>query len=126
MIVCPYCSNSAIIMSGAVLYPRRVDLRSRNFWICEPCDALVGCHVGTIKPFGILANKRLRAFRILAHKHFDKYRDLAGISRNEAYHWLADKLSISKTKCHIGLFDFGMCKLVISICRHTYNRIISH
>lgn len=102
---CPYCEGQVHLVTGAIIYPHRPDLYNRMFYLCEPCNAYVGCHQKTGKPFGRLANKELRAAKQLAHKTFDPIWKDAHLSRSEAYAWLAEQMQISPKNCHIGMFD---------------------
>ena len=113
---CDYCGRKAVLTTGDVVYPHRPDLRGRVFWVCEPCDARVGCHPDTATPLGRMANADLRAAKQEAHKVFDPIWKDGRRSRSDAYTWLAYKLGISKSKCHIGLFDIAMCRKVVEVC----------
>lgn len=117
---CPYCNNEACLVGGDVIYPHRPDLRYRRFWLCAPCDAYVGCHEGTERPLGRLANSELRQAKIAAHAAFDPlWRPLNGhrrMTRKAAYGWLARELRIERENCHIGMFDVATCRRVVEIC----------
>lgn len=113
--VCPYCKATAEKVTGKEIYPHRPDLYPLVFYRCTPCGAHVGCHRGTDKPLGMLANADLRTARICAHEAFDQlWREkLPGkMTRSQAYFWLADKLGLSVEKCHIGMFNEAQCRQV--------------
>lgn len=55
MTTCAYCGKPAALVTGRKIYPHRQDLWDKKIWECAPCEALVGCHPGTIKPLGRLA-----------------------------------------------------------------------
>lgn len=115
---CPYCAASAEMVSGDVIYPHRPDLFEKKFWRCEPCDAYVGCHpVGPghdgTRPLGRLANAELRRAKQAAHAAFDPIWKNREMSRAKAYRWLANRLSVPASECHIGMFDTHQCKAVI-------------
>lgn len=114
---CPYCDGFAEPCGGDVIYPHRPDLYAKNFYICVPCDAYVGCHPGTTKPLGRLANAELRAAKSDAHVYFDLIWQSGELTRTEAYAWLAEQLSITTDQCHIGMFDVDMCKRVNDVCK---------
>lgn len=79
--------------------------------------AYVGCHKGTNKPLGRLANAELRLWKRKAHAAFDplwKYGVFKG-RRKEAYRWLATVMRLPEEKAHIGMFDVAECKRLISI-----------
>jgi len=115
MIDCPYCHAPAKLVYGHEHYKDRPDLYHAAFWTCDPCDARVGCHKGTTKPLGTMANMRLRKLRMLAHKAFDKVWIGGKKKRSIAYRRMAKKLGIKENRCHIGEFDVDMCLRVIEI-----------
>jgi hypothetical protein len=113
--ICPYCNNEAQLVSGDVIYPHRPDLRSKAFYLCRQCGAYVGCHPGSVRPLGRLANAELRSAKIAAHEAFDPLL-LNHESRSAAYRWLAQQLGINRADCHIGMFDVNQCRRVVEIC----------
>lgn len=120
--ICPYCGNASEHVDGTTIYPHRPDLAVKKFWRCQPCDAYVGCHLGTPEPLGTLANAELRKARSEAHNAFDALWDFDGkpMTRKEAYAWLAAELGIETEACHIGMFDLAMCKKVVeAVTRRT-------
>ena len=68
---CPYCGKMPELVFGRKIYPGRLYLYSKRFYLCEPCNAYVGCHEGTDIPFGVVANAELRAARSEVHRVFD-------------------------------------------------------
>lgn len=119
---CPYCNEPAQFMeSSASLY------RGTEYgpvWACLPCEAWVGCHPGTTKPLGRLADRELRRAKVEAHRAFDPLWR-AGLdvgatqreARTTAYRWLANALGLIEDDCHIGKFDLPRCRAVVDICR---------
>lgn len=71
------------------------------------------------------SNKRWRAtpgselaqLRMEAHLVLDVHWEFGGCTRSEAYIWLAGRLGISGTDCHIGMFDEEQCRRSIAVCR---------
>lgn len=114
---CPYCQQETHLVTGKLIYPHRYDLEDKQFYLCKPCDAYVGCHKGTNKPLGRLANAELRRYKIKAHALFDPVWKSGNMPRAEAYKWLAESLNIPAKDCHIGEFDIELCKKVIEICK---------
>ena len=110
---CDYCDSVAKLVIGKEIYPHRRDLHNKRFWQCKPCNAYVGCHPNTDKPLGRLANAELRQVKINAHSVFDTIWKSGEMSRTKAYKWLADKLNIKDSECHIGMFDIEKCKDVV-------------
>ena len=91
-----------------------------KMWICRPCRAWVGCHKGTIKPLGRLADAELRGWKVRAHKAFDPRwtgKEKKHAARKQAYAWLAGALGIKYADCHIGAFDVDQCRRVVEICQ---------
>ena len=116
-IKCDYCGKDAELVKGDVVYPERPELRKLYFWQCAPCHARVGCHKGTKKPFGRLADSHLRYWKVQAHEVFDrKWKSGGQKKRTKMYFWLAGELGISEKDCHIGMFDVETCKKVVEVC----------
>ena len=113
---CPFCHNPAIQVKGKTIYPHIHYLHEKNFFLCRPCDAYVGCHPGTAKPLGTMANVDTRRARIEAHAAFDPLWRGRSMKRKEVYQWLADRLGVPVKRCHIGEFDLETCKRVVTIC----------
>ena len=76
----------------------------------------MGCHEGTRRPLGRLANAELRAAKMAAHDAFDPLWRASGVRRNAAYRWLATAIGVELSKCHIGMFDVATCQRVVSAC----------
>jgi len=106
-----------MLVTGKVIYPKRRDLFGKHYYLCALCDAYVGCHDGTLAPFGRLANRKLRAAKQAAHAVFDPLWRSGRVTRKQAYAWLAKELGITTANCHIGMFDEDVCASVVQICR---------
>ena len=122
-IPCPYCGkDAAFLESSAAVYSGR---DYGPVYACIPCGAWVGCHPGTKRPLGRLADKSLRAAKQAAHSAFDPLwaakmkRDglNKGHARGKGYAWLAGQLGIEAKDCHIGMFDVDQCRRVVAICK---------
>lgn len=114
-VTCPYCNQPAQLVGGNGLYPNRPDLAHKRFWLCAKDAAWVGCHPGTERPLGQLANYELRQAKMEAHVVFDPLWKLGYMKRRDAYSWLASQLGIETA--HIGEFDVETCRRVVEICR---------
>jgi hypothetical protein len=123
--VCDYCKSKSQLVYGDAIYPHRRDLWEKVFYQCKPCKAYVGCHPGTSKPLGRLANAQLRAAKSHAHQAFDPLWKSRRISRAQAYQWLAEQLGIDPKDCHIGMFDVPTCTKVLRICAAERARLAS-
>lgn len=121
-VVCPYCQGRATLVGGAVIYPFRTDLHDRRFYLCAPCGAWVGCHLGTEKPLGVPANAATRQARIQAHDVFDPIWKTGRMDRQAAYAWLAGLLGIRPEACHISWFDEDQCAEVVRLCERYWAR----
>lgn len=115
-ILCPYCGGGAESVGGDTIYPHRPDLFKKKFWSCGPCGAYVGCHKGTDRPLGRLANAELRSSKMAAHRAFDPLWRDGPMKRKAAYAWLTRALGIDGADCHIGMMDVAMCKRVVEVC----------
>ena len=113
--ICPYCNNPAKLVTGREIYPKRLDLYDKKFYACMPCGAYVGCHPGTERALGGLANKETREARGMAHQAFDPMWKSGKMSRREAYAWLKKALGAAG-EVHIGNMSVKECSRVTSAC----------
>jgi len=128
--LCPYCGQPAMLIESGPRYRPEYG----PYWSCDPCDARVGVHRGTVRPLGRLANAELRAARIRAHAAFDPLwhrthtayperrnnrNTLKRIGRTRAYQWLAEHLGVAVSACHIGDFDVAQCARVVQLIEQT-------
>lgn len=120
-VLCDYCGNDAVLVTGKDLYPHRPDLFGVKAWQCKPCKASVGCHKNSKKnaPLGRLANAELKKLKMAAHAAFDPLWKNKIMKRKEAYSFLAEKLGIEFKDCHIGMFDEETCRKVVEVCKGT-------
>lgn len=97
---CPYCPGKPILIChGHPLYPYRMDFS--NIWICPECKAFVGCHEGSDRPKGFLADAEYRRLRKIAHGLFDPLWKRKEMSRRSAYKRMAEVLNIPPNEAHI-------------------------
>ena len=124
IVECGYCGKAASVASGKILYGANHKLASKYFYYCKPCQAWVGMHEKTKKPFGTLAKATLRKNRAQAHQCFDpiwmklatEYKLNKKVARQRGYMWLSNELNINFNECHIAMFDIETCKKVIRLC----------
>ena len=121
---CPYCRAPARLVEGDVIYPHLPWLHDKKFWMCEPCDAYVGCHRPKVgygdgtRPLGRLANAGLRKAKRAAHAVFDPLWEEGYFhNRKATYAWLAGEMGLQEGSAHIGEFDEEQCAAVINVCR---------
>ena len=121
---CRYCQQPApLLRFRDPGYPYSRDYGPT--FVCVPCKAWVGCHPGTEKPLGGLANAELRAAKMAAHAAFDPLwrrkieRDgcSKGHARRAGYAWLAEQLGLPVEKTHIGYMNLDECRRVVEVCQ---------
>lgn len=121
---CRYCQNEApLLRFGDAGYPYQRDYGPT--YVCTPCGAWVGCHRGTTKALGGLANAELRQAKIDAHAAFGPLwqRKIArdkcnkGHARRAGYKWLAAQLGLPVSKTHIGYMNLEECQKVVEVCK---------
>lgn len=108
--ICPYCKKEAPCVDSSIIYGRSYG----NVYLCEDCDAYVGCHKGTKKPLGTLANRELREWRKKAHAEFDPLWKGGRMKRSQAYAWLKKSLN-SEKDIHIGESDIELCQKIVEL-----------
>ena len=112
--ICPYCQKEIQKVKSKDVYGYT---GFGKIYICFPCNAYVGSHKNTEEPLGTVAKIGRRNARMRAHAAFDPLWKNGGMTRFEAYKWLADKLDIKLKNCHIGYFDEVLCNRVIQILK---------
>lgn len=131
-LTCPYCLCASKLTTAAEVYD--VADRPNNLMrVCYSCLAWVGCHSGTDRALGSLADDITRRARLAAHNHFDqlwkpvkgqKYAvqttDQSKRLRRIAYVWLAAAMGLSEEFTHIGMFDETQCGQVVQLCQRYF------
>ena len=116
-ITCPDCGKKLKLQRKGLYGP---------YYRCAgwpDCDIAHSAHADG-RPMGIPANSATRSARRAAHNAFDSLRIELGWSKSDGYQWLAKKMSISTTKCHIGRFNVHQCKQVMILCERQRPRPI--
>lgn len=111
--ICRYCGGKVVLTDASAIYGKGND----PIYLCTNCNAYVGCHKGTTRPLGKLANAALRMKRQETHGIFDAFWKARGWNRSGAYIWLARGMSLSEDDAHIGNFEMDECEQVIHLCR---------
>ncbi|MCM1297763.1 MAG: DUF3268 family zinc-finger domain-containing protein [Muribaculaceae bacterium] len=123
--ICRYCGGVVRQVPASKVYgveaARRLRLTKEWFYQCQNCNARVGCHRGTKRPLGNLANEVLRLKRMETHQVFDGFWRSNGMTRTAAYKWLAERMGLTEAQTHIGGFEMDQCQQVIDICRREEN-----
>lgn len=110
-IVCPYCDEIPELKTSEEFYG--IDYGT-NLYVCTPCDAYVSTFGRSRRPKGSLAKLQLRQLRVEAHKQFDVLWKYRGMTRTQAYKWMAKFMGKSKEEAHIGLFTEEECQKLIT------------
>lgn len=122
---CPYCGDRVVRKQSQVVYGLGRDYGWLYTCASYPkCDAYVGCHPGSTRPLGRLADPELRKWKNAAHAAFDplwkRKMERDACSKNEArtaaYAWLSKMTGIVPDKCHIGMMDVTACQWVVEVC----------
>jgi len=114
---CPYCNKPTILRPSSFVYGKNAPDYGW-FWLCvryPRCDAYVGCHPGTQRPLGTLANKSLRNLRVTTHTNFDQLWKQGKISRKESYLLLQDALNLQPEQAHISRLNERECQRIIKL-----------
>ena len=117
--ICRYCGGVIRLVSARKIYGSSTDrlgLAGENIYLCQNCNARVGCHKGTNRPLGNVANEVLRLKRRETHQVFDGFWKGLGMSRTQAYKWLSNRMDLSEKDAHIGGFEMDQCQQVIDLC----------
>lgn len=113
--ICCYCGGTVRVYGAAAA--KRLKLEKEMFYQCQNCNARVGCHRGSKRPLGNLANEVLRLKRMETHQVYDAFWKSKGMIRTQAYKWLAERMQIPEQQAHIGSFEMDQCQRVIDLCR---------
>jgi hypothetical protein len=122
--ICRYCGGVIRLVPARSIYGdavKRLGLEQEKIYQCQNCNARVGCHKGTNRPLGDVANEVLRLKRMETHQVFDAYWHSRGMSRTQGYKWLARQMKLPEAHTHIGGFEMDQCQQVIDLCR-TYEK----
>lgn len=117
--ICRYCGGVIRLVPAESVYGlsvERLGKKGEKLYQCQNCNARVGCHKGTARPLGNVANEVLRLKRIEAHQIFDGFWNRQGMSRTAAYKWLAARMGLPGETAHIGGFEMDQCQRVIELC----------
>ena len=110
--ICPYCKKEAPWVDNKLVYGRRYGKSYMCYW-CKECDAYVGCHNNGTIPFGTMANRELRQWRMKAHRAIDPlWQERKVMTRERVYNLLRELFG---RQIHIGESDVETCKKIISL-----------
>jgi hypothetical protein len=121
-LICPYCKSPANFQ-----YDSKSVYHGKDYgpiYICQPCDAYIGCKRGTYIPLGRLANAELRAWRKKFRDIFDpkwnpprKYLldEYGDSAKNKAYSRLARIMRMPVQQCHLGNFSVETIKKAVGL-----------
>lgn len=123
--ICRYCGGVIRLVPAQNIYGKaanRLGLQNEKVYQCQNCNARVGCHKGTDRPLGNLANEVLRMKRMETHHVFDSFWKMRGMSRTQGYKWMARKMKLSEELAHIGGFEMDQCQKLIELCSKEMNK----
>ena len=124
--ICRYCGGVIRLVPAESIYgeaaAKRLELAGESIYQCQNCNARVGCHKGTTRPLGNVANEVLRLKRMEAHRVFDALWKSGRMTRTGAYRWLAGELHLRPDRAHIGGFEMDQCQKVIELCGKMENK----
>ena len=119
---CPFCRSSVSLIDSAKIFGCSYGF----IYLCDSypkCDAKVGCHPGSIKPLGTLADRELRRWRSLVHRKFDPlWKSGVFSSRQIAYKWLSKAMKLPLERTHVAMFDIRQCQRAITLIEVFVNR----
>lgn len=114
---CPNCGGAVELVGNEVIYGRPYgDWPWMYRCVSRACDSYVGLHPLTHLPLGTLANRATREARKKAKAAFNPMWQRGGMTRTDAYTWLAKQLGLPAGKAHIGWFDVATCEKVVALC----------
>ena len=117
--ICRYCGGVIRLVPAESVYgdsAGRRGLAGEMLYQCQNCNARVGCHRGTTRPLGNVANEALRLKRIETHHVFDAFWKSQHMTRTGAYRWLSQQMRMPVKQAHIGGFEMDQCQEVIDFC----------
>ena len=116
---CPYCNNPAEWVPNKIIYGENIG-KSFMIWLCQPCDARIGCHENTQRPLGTMAKRSTRAWRIRAHEAFDSLWKLGHMNRRKAYKELNKWFGV---ETHIAESNEQRCKQIIDFSNNYIRKL---
>lgn len=111
--ICRYCGGVVRLTSAKTIYRKG----NQKIYLCCNCNSYVNCYKNSDRPMGKLANAALRMKRQVTHEVFDQYWKRRGMTRDQAYRWLAQKLKLPLSETHIAYMEMDGCERVIKLCR---------
>ena len=48
---------------------------------------------------------------------YDAFWKRSGMTRTQAYKWLAEQMNLTEDRAHIGSFEMDQCQMVIELCK---------
>ena len=95
--ICRYCGGVIRAVPAVQVYGAsagKLGLEHEHLYQCQNCNARVGCHKGTLRPLGNVANETLRLKRMETHQVFDNFWRSQHMSRTQAYKWLSQQMRL--------------------------------
>ena len=115
--ICAHCNAPVELVRNSAIYNGREFGEWPWAYLCTGCRAYVGLHPFTAIPLGTLATEPMREARQRAKAAFNPLWEHGGMTRTEAYAWLAGAMGIADVEhCHIGWLDYNQCAAVVAAC----------
>lgn len=117
--ICRYCGGIIRLVPAETVFgasTQKLGMAGEKLYQCQNCNARVGCHKGSARPLGNVANEMLRLKRQEAHRSFDRMWRSQHMSRTQAYKWLSQQMRIPVKLAHIGGLEMDQCQKVIELC----------
>lgn len=112
--LCDLCCSLNVVLVVNHTLTRELGVE-RMMYVCRDCGARVGCHPGTITPFGRMCDGATARLRRQAHSEFDKLWAGGLMTRTKAYAWLSLALGVNYEQCHISQLGADQLKDVITL-----------
>ena len=128
--ICPYCNCETKLVSGASVYPNKINETPRPkyldkmFYQCvNDSNHYVGTYSNNLTSLGRLADSELRKLKKKGHNTFDPLWKEKKVfkSQKEAYLWLSEKMNLPLGFTHYGMFTNDHCNKAISLCNEILN-----
>lgn len=122
--ICCHCGCPVRLANNSAIYGRPYGDWP---WVYQcanrTCGAYVGTHPHTDLPLGTLADALTREARKRAKAEFNPLWETKRLSRTQAYARLAEKMGISASACHFGMFTVQQCREATLAAREIHQEL---
>ena len=98
-IYCCKCQDEIIARqtNGLEVYPHRLDLQDKKFFICDICLQFVGCHKNSGEPLGVIPTKEFKEIRKQIHALIDPLWKNNNSDRTAVYKAMTTLMKLDRT-----------------------------